>query len=117
MPKELRRFIPVLGTKSPENLALVTRIISARYEISSLLTHLEKKKRFPLLYFETVEGGRAHVVINAQASRRLMAKALECEPHELAKRFSERQAAPIAPVEVSHGPVHELIQLGDDVDL
>src|SRR5499426_3430224 len=117
MPKELRGFIAELETKSPEDLARVTRRISARYEISALLTHLERKKHFPLLYFETVEGGRAHVVINAQASRRLMAKALECEPHELAKRFSERQAAPIAPVEVSHGPVHEMIQLGDEVDL
>ena len=57
------------------------------------------------------------MVINAQASRRLMAMALECEPHELARRFSERQARPIAPVEVSQGPVHEVIRLGDEVDL
>ena len=76
-----------------------------------------KEKAFSLLYLETVEGGRAPVVINAQASRRLMAMALECEPHELARRFSERQARPIAPVEVSQGPVHEMIRLGDDVDL
>ena len=73
MPKELRAFIAELETKSPEDLARVTKRISARYEISALLTHLEKRKRFPLLYFETVEGGRAPVVINAQASRRLMA--------------------------------------------
>ena len=117
MPKELRGFIAELETKSPEDLARVTKRISARYEISALLTHLEKRKRFPLLYLETVEGGRAPVVINAQASRRLMAMALECEPHELARRFSERQARPIAPVEVSQGPVHEMIRLGDEVDL
>ena len=92
MPKELRGFIAELETKSPEDLARVTKRISARYEISALLTHLEKRKRFPLLYLETVEGGRAPVVINAQASRRLMAMALECEPHEFARRFSERQA-------------------------
>ena len=92
MPKELRAFIAELEAKSPEDLARVTKRISARYEISALLTHLEKRKRFPLLYFETVEGGRAPVVINAQASRRLMAMALECEPNQLARKFSERQA-------------------------
>src|SRR4029453_4047488 len=117
MSKELRGFIAELETKSPEDLARVTKRISARYEISALLTHLEKRKRFPLLYFETVEGGRAPVVINAQASRRLMAMALECEPHELSRGFREGRARPIAPVEVSQGPVHEMIRLGDEVDL
>jgi 2,5-furandicarboxylate decarboxylase 1 len=117
MPKDLRAFIADLEGKSPEQVARVIKQVSPRYEISAILTHLENKKRFPLLYFENVEGGRAPVVINAQASRALMATALDCDPHELAKEFSKRQARPIAPVEISHAPVHEVVKLGDEVDL
>jgi 2,5-furandicarboxylate decarboxylase 1 len=117
MPKDLRSFIAELEAKSPEDLARVAKPLSPRYEISALLTHLEKKKHFPLLYCENVAGCQAPVVINAQASRRLMALALECEPHELARKFSERQGKPIPPVEVQDGPVHEVIKLSDEADL
>jgi len=50
MAKELRGFIAELEAKSPEDLARVTKRISAQYEISALLTHLQKRKHFPLLY-------------------------------------------------------------------
>ncbi len=100
MPKDLRSFIAELESKYPEEVARVSKSISPRYEITALLTQLEKNKRFPLLFCENVEGGEAPVVINAQASRKLMALALECKPEELANEFSERQGKPIAPVEV-----------------
>jgi UbiD family decarboxylase len=117
MAKDLRGFIAELEAKSPEEVARVAKLVSPRYEISAILTHLENRKRFPLLYFENVEGGRAPVVINAQASRTLMAAALECHPRDLAARFSERQANPIAPVEINDAPVHEFVKLGDEVNL
>ena len=117
MPKDLRSFIAELESKYPEEVARVTKSISPRYEITALLTQLEKQKRFPLLFCENVEGGDAPVVINAQASRKLMAMALECKPEDLATTFTERQGKPIAPVEVNAAPVHEVVKTGDDVDL
>jgi UbiD family decarboxylase len=117
MPKDLRSFIAELESKSPEDIARVSKAISPRYEITALLTQLEKSKRFPVLFCENVEGSDAPVVINVQASRKLMALALECKPEELAAKFSERQGKPVAPVEVSEGPVHEVVKTGDDVDL
>jgi 2,5-furandicarboxylate decarboxylase 1 len=117
MAKELRGFIAELEAKSPEDVARVTKPVSPRYEMSAILTHLEKRKRFPLLYFENVEGGRAPVVINTMASRRLMAMALETTPQELARKFMERQAKTVRPVEVSGAPVQEAIKVGDEVDL
>ena len=117
MPKDLRSFIAELEAKHPEEVARVTKSISPRYEITALLTQLEKTKRFPLLYCEKVNGGDAPVVINAQASRMLMALALECQPKELAAKFTERQGNPIAPVEVSNAPAQEVVKLGDDIDL
>ncbi len=117
MPKDLRSFIAELESKYPEEVARVSKSIAPRYEITALLTQLEKQKRFPLLYCENVEGSDAPVVINAQASRKLMALALECKPEELANRFSERQGKPIAPVEVGDAPVHEVVRTGDEVDL
>jgi len=117
MSKDLRSFIAELETNAPEEIARVSQSISARYEITALLTQLEKRKQFPLLFCEKVQGSNAPVVINVQASRRLMAMALECKPEELAAKFSERQSKPIAPVEMINAPVHEVIQTGDDVDL
>ena len=117
MPKDLRSFIAELESKYPEEVARVSKSIAPRYEITALLTQLEKQKRFPLLFCENVEGSDAPVVINAQASRNLMALALECKPEELANRFSERQGKPVAPVEVDAAPVHGIVKTGDDVDL
>ena len=66
MPKDLRSFIAEVEAKHPEEVARVTKPMSPRYEITALLTQLEKAKRFPLLYCEKVEGGDAPVVINAR---------------------------------------------------
>ena len=117
MPKDLRSFIAQLEAKSPEEIARVNKPLSPRYEISALLTHLEKIKRFPLLFFEKVKGSDAPVVINAQASRRLMAIALDGKPEDLARKFGERQSKPIPPVEVTEAPVQEVTKLGDEADL
>ena len=117
MAKDLRGFIADLEAKSTQDIVRIKKLISPRYEISALLTHLEKLKRFPLLFFEAIEGSTAPVVINAQVSRRLMALALECQPEDLAKRFAERQAKTISPVEVNEAPVHQVVKLGNDIDL
>ena len=117
MVKDLRTFIAQVESKHPEEIARVTKPISPRYEITALLTQLERSKRFPLLFCEKVNGSDAPVVINVQASRKLMAFALDCRPEELAGTFSARQSQPISPVELSAAPVHEVVRLGEEVDL
>ena len=117
MPKDLRSFIAELEKRSPGNIVRISKELSPRYEISAVLTHLERRKRFPVLFFENVTGSQAAVVINAQASRRLMAFALECQPHDLARVFSARQSEPRAPVEMINAPVHEVIKTGGEIDL
>ena len=117
MPKDLRSFIAETDSKHPEEIARVTKPISPRYEITALLTQLEGSKRFPLLICESVQGCEAPVVINVQASRKLMALALDCRREELASEFSARQSKPIPPVEGREAPVHEIVRLGDEVDL
>jgi 2,5-furandicarboxylate decarboxylase 1 len=117
MPKDLRSFIAELEVSSPEDVARISKQVSPRYEMSALLTHLERRKRFPLLFFENPTHGKAPVVINAQASRRLMSIALECKPEELAREFSQRQSKPLTPVEMINAPVHEVVKTGDQIDL
>jgi UbiD family decarboxylase len=117
MPKDLRTFIAQLEKTAPADIARVKKPISPRYEISALLTHLENKKEFPLLYCENVAGHSVPVVINAQVSRRFMAIALECEPRELARRYNERQSQLLLPAEIENAPVQEVILTGDDIDL
>ena len=117
MAKDLRSFIAELEAKHPEEIARVIQSISPRYEITALLTQLEKAKRFPLLYCEQVAGGDTPVVINAQASRKSMALALDCREEELAAAFTARQGKPIAPEEVTDAPVQQVVKLGEDIDL
>ena len=117
MPRDLRSFIAELEAHSPADVARVTKQVSPHYEMSAVLTHLERRKRFPLLFFENPPNGLAPVVINAQASRRLMSRALECKPEELARAFSERQSKPLPPVEMINAPVHEVVKTNDEVDL
>lgn len=117
MPKDLRSFIVELEAKYPAEVARVKKAIGPRYEITALLTQLEKTKRFPLLFCENVAGSEAPVVINAQASRKLMALALECAPQDLAATFSSRQGRPLTPQEVREAPVHEVVKTGDAIDL
>jgi len=117
MVKDLRSFIAQIESKHPEEIARVTKPISPRYEITALLTHLERSKRFPLLFCEKVNGSDAPVVINVQVSRKLMAFALDCRTDELAAAFSARQSQPISPVELSAAPVHVVVRLDEEVDL
>ena len=117
MVKDLRTFIAQVESTDPEEIARVTKPISPRYEITALLTQLERSKRFPLLFCEKVNGSDAPVVINVQVSRKLMAFALDCRPEELAGTFSARQSQPISPVELSAAPVHEVVRLDEEVDL
>jgi 2,5-furandicarboxylate decarboxylase 1 len=117
MPKDLRSFIAELEANSPEDVARVTKPLSPCYEMSAILTHLERRKRFPLLFFQNSSNSQAPVVINAQASRRLMSIALECKPEELARAFSARQSKPLPPVEMINAPVHEIVKIGDELDL
>ena len=117
MVKDLRTFIAQVESTHPEEIARVTKPISPRYEITALLTQLERSKRFPLLFCERVDGSDAPVVINVQASRKLMAFALGCRPEELAGTFSARQNQPLSPIELSAAPVHEVVRLDEEVDL
>ncbi len=123
MGKDLRSFIAQVEASAPGEIVRIEKPISTRYEISALLTHLERRKRSPLLIFENPRGekgdagGTAPIVINAQASRPLMALALDTEPGNLAERFLERQAKPLPPVPVSDAPVHEVVHTGEEVDL
>jgi len=117
MVKDLRTFIAQVESTHPEEIARVTKPISPRYEITALLTQLERSKRFPLLFCEKVNGSDAPVVINVQVSRKLMAFALDCRTDELAAAFSARQSQPISPVELSAAPVHEVVRLDEEVDL
>ncbi|HWO41185.1 MAG TPA: UbiD family decarboxylase, partial [Candidatus Eisenbacteria bacterium] len=117
MPRDLRSFLVDLETRAPAQFVRIQKPVAARYEISAILTHLERRKRFPVLFFQNVDSGRAPVVINVQASRDLMALALDCRPRDLAREFGERQARPISPIEIRVAPSQEVVKLGDEADL
>src|SRR4029079_7884178 len=117
MVKDLRTFIAQVESTHPEEIARVTKPISPRYEITALLTQLERSKRFPLLFCEKVNGSDAPVVINVQVRRNLVDFALDCRADELPAAFSARQSPPLSPVDMLVAPVHEVVRLDEEVDL
>jgi len=128
MPKNLRDFIRLLERRAPEELLWGERLLDSKFEATTVLRRLELENRFPMVIFKeikTIRGDRSAcpLVINAFASRKKLALALDLEPHqwrmelpfELVKRYSK--SVPPLRVDRKDAPVKEVVHKGEAVDL
>ncbi len=69
------------------------------------------------LRFDRVRGSAAGVVLGLYSTRELYALALGTSPDRVLDRWSEALEAPRPPRRVDRGPVHEVVETGDRVDL
>jgi UbiD family decarboxylase len=69
------------------------------------------------ILFEQPAGCDTALLANAMGSRRRWAIALGVEPSQIIHEISARLGRPIEPVLVDDGPVREVVQVGDDVDV
>jgi len=114
---DLRSFLENVRQQSPEEILTITKEVDARFEITALVAKLEQEKRFPVLLFENVKGTKFPVVTNVHASRRRLTAAIGSDPRAAVANYLCRIAHPLAPREVSTGPVKEVVLTGDQVDL
>jgi 2,5-furandicarboxylate decarboxylase 1 len=118
MPQDLREFLRQAG----EPTAVVSRRVSPKFEIPTILELLEKEKRFPMVLFNQVDDTRGEpaafrVLANAFADRARLARFFGCTPQELPLKYLER-AAVRPPVRlVEDAPVQKNRHTGDDVRL
>lgn len=117
MAADLREFLRRLEDQGPEEWLRVEKEVSLEHEITALLLELEKRSRFPAVFFERVRESTIPVVTNLHATRRRLALALGIEEEQLVEEYRKRQAHPVLPELVDDGPVKAVVERGDDVDI
>ncbi len=117
MGEDFRSFLQAMEETREGGFYRITREVDTRYEVSAIITKLEQARQIPLLIFEKVKGYTMPVVVNCYADRGRVARALGVSKRELAQRVNQGYQKPIPPVEVSRGPVQEVVLEGKQVDL
>jgi 2,5-furandicarboxylate decarboxylase 1 len=118
MAQDLRSFLDLVKRTRPTELQIVSRLVDPAYEITGLVAKLEKEgRRRPVLLFENVKGTSWPVLTNLHASRSRLAAAINAAPDRMLQTYLHAMEQPLPPRVVDTGPVKEVVQRGDDVDL
>jgi 2,5-furandicarboxylate decarboxylase 1 len=116
MATDLREALRTLAAVG--ELEVVSRAVDRTWEVTAVLDRLEQEQRFPAVLFGSVAGYPDWSIAgNVFATRRKLALFLGTSQAELTQEFSRRLSAPIEPVLVDGGPVHECVALGADASL
>jgi 2,5-furandicarboxylate decarboxylase 1 len=110
---DLRTFLHLIEQQAPDLFARVTTEVNPRWELSAVQMRLQAEGKLPVLFFERVSGHAMPVVSNLFASKRHLALALGTSPDRLVSAFSEAATRRLAPVEVSTGPVKDVVSTGE----
>jgi len=116
MAADLRSFLEQVRQRWPEDWQVVKKEVDPRYEITGLVVRCERERRRPVILFERVKDTPYPVVTNVHSRARL-ALAMRSTPREMVKDFLHAMASPIPPRVVATGPVKEVVQTGNQVNL
>jgi len=114
---DFRSFLREVKEKFPSSYIEVDQEISALYETTAIVTKLERQKRTPILHFTNVKDTEFSVVVNACASRSIVAAALGFDKKELPHKYRDALNNLIEPQPTQDAPVHEVVLTGDEADL
>jgi 2,5-furandicarboxylate decarboxylase 1 len=118
MAQDLRSFLDVLERDRPGDFQAVSRPVDPAYEITALVTKLEKEgRRRPVLLFENVKGSSFPVLTNLHASRSRLAAAIGAAPDRMLATYLRAMERPLPPRVVATGPVKDVVRRGAEVDL
>ena len=126
---DLRTFLTGLDRDHPEQLVRIKRPVEvAKFELTALLTHLERQGKYPALLVEqpvNLKGEVApfHLLSNLYALRARCALALGLRAEDwqlpLSLEYARRETRLIPPSVLTGGPapVQEVVRQGDAADL
>ncbi|MEE8350095.1 MAG: UbiD family decarboxylase [Acidobacteriota bacterium] len=114
---DFRSFLQEVKKKYPSAYIEVNKEISSLYETTAVVTKLERQKRTPILHFTNVKDTEFSVVVNACASRSIVAAALGIDKKELPHKYRDALNNLIEPERVQDAPVHEVVLTGDEADI
>ena len=123
MTKDLHSFLQEYERDFPAEVVHIEKEVDARYEITALVSKLEKQKKFPILFFHRVKTSRGipslPLIVFLLSSRKRLAHVLESGVEGVGVATFERLGRQIDPVVVtkSAAPVKQIVSTGDDIDL
>ena len=115
--QSLRGFLSVLERVHPGEVVRVAEPVDIAYQMQALALELERRRRFPVLFFERVRGHSIPVVSNVMASRKGLAAALGVGEAELPETYAARLKEPVKPVLLERPPFPVDVRRGDAADL
>lgn len=117
MPKDLRTFIAQVEEAFPGTYLKTDRAVDPNLELTGVLRKFQDGNQFPMVLFENVNGCDVPVLGNALGSRDRLALLFDTDSKGLAHAYEARQGTMIPPEIVETGPVKEVVQTGDDIDV
>jgi len=117
MTFDLRGYLEKLKENYPDEIATVDSPVSIEFDMTAYAIELERKQRYPILFFKNVDGFDYPVVANIFASRHRIALALDLEERDLITRWNQCASIGIPPKVCTEAPVKEVILTGKDIDL
>ena len=117
MRQDLRVFLKDLEEKYPGDVLRVKENLSINHEAAAVVFELDRQKKYPVVYFENIEGNPIPVVCNISASRQRLAHAFGVKESELASKYAEQKKLFFDPVYKDNPPFLHKVYEGDNLDL
>ena len=115
--QDVRAFLDDYRARRPEDVLVVEDEISPDQEITALAVELGARGRSPMLVCTNVRGISIPVVTNIFASRERIAQLLATTASNLHDAYISASARMVPPTVVDSGPILEIREEGEEVDL
>lgn len=118
MNNDLRSFLEKIKKEKPGEFASVEREVDPAFELTAVVSRLEKKGQFPVVYFDKVKGSPFPVVVNLFGKYERLAEALSIHGGaDLVAAYAQKEKSLRKPKTVKSAAVKEGIYRGGEVDL
>ncbi len=117
MSQDLRSFVAAYERAYPGEVVRIAEPVSIEHDVMAVVLEYERRRRWPILFFEKVAGHDIPIVANVVASRRALAFALGVDERGLAAEYARRIKEYQKPVVVPDPAFRARVVSGDAVSL
>jgi 2,5-furandicarboxylate decarboxylase 1 len=115
--QDLRSFVADYERAHPAEVIRVTEQVTLEEDVMALVLEYERRRRYPILFFDRVAGHDVPIVCNVLASRRALAFALGVDERGVAADYARRIKDHVKPVVVPDPPFRHRVLTGPSLDL
>lgn len=115
--QDLRSFVTAYERAHPGEVIRIADPVALEEDVMALVLEYERRRRYPILFFEQVAGHDIPIVCNVVASRGALAFALGVDERGLAAEYARRLKDLMKPVVVPDPPFRHRVTTGPALDL